>query len=119
MKIKLLFGIAAIAISAGVSTARAGLSVDFRFGLPLPPIPFPRLVVGHPMPVPCPPVVVVRPPVLCPPAPCPPVVVFRPPVAFCPPARVIVQPPFHRQVAVGHYAPSRGHHGQGWGRRCD
>ena len=105
MKTKLLIGAAAIAIGAAFAApARAGLSVDLQFGLPLPPLPVPRVVV-------------VPPPVRCSPA----VVVYHP-VPVCAPSVVFAGPPYlHRQLV---YAPTchgrrYWHHGIGWNHRCD
>ena len=102
MKTKHLFGlVAAVAVTGFAASARAGWSVDISFGLPVPVYCPPRVVVAPPCP----------PPVFCPP------VVYRP-------APVVVYPPVYRPVVYavpryGHYG-YRGnghdrHHG-GWDR---
>jgi hypothetical protein len=82
MKTKILLGLAVVGISALATQAKAGVSVGFHFGLPIPPLPVPVIVAP---PVPCaPPVVFAPAPVVVAPAPCPPRVIVAPPVFYRP-----------------------------------
>jgi hypothetical protein len=77
MKTKHLFGLVAVVATLGLaSSAQAGVSINFSFGLPIFHAPRPVAVVVPP----CPPPVVMRPPVVIyrPVAPCRPVVYVAP-----------------------------------------
>jgi hypothetical protein len=79
MKTKHLFGlVAAVAVTGFAASARAGWSVDISFGLPVPVYCPPRVVVAPPCP----------PPVFCPPVVCRPAPVYVCPLA--PPCRPVV-----------------------------
>jgi hypothetical protein len=81
-----------------VASSHAG-GIDFRFRLPLPPLP--HIVIGQPAPR-----VVVRAPEVCLP---PPPVVYVP-APYCPPPVVYHRPP----VVYGRYAYSSHDRGHDW-----
>ena len=83
MKKLLLVG--AILVGA-VTASQAGVSVDFRIGIPLAPPPF---VIRHSVPVYAPPVLLARP--------------------YCPPPRVIIPCPPPRHYQYGYRHDYRGH----------
>lgn len=102
MKTKHLFGLVAVVAVAGLaSSAQAGISFDFSFGLPLPVFHSSRPVV---VAAPCPPPVVS----------CPPTVVYQSMPRYQP---VYVAPRYERH---NDYRDQRGYdHGRdqrGWGR---
>jgi hypothetical protein len=89
MKTKHLFGLVAVVATVGLaSSAQAGVSVNFSFGLPLPVFHAPRSVAVY--------------------TPCP------PPVAYCPPPVVQCAPPVVYQTmprrSVVYVAPTYGRH---------